>query len=1025
MFPSRGIRLTLVSAIFILGGVAALWRGDSAGRVRADDMYGTRIDEDVTWKTGSEHAFDESVEIADGAKLTIEPGVKIVFSGDYEADGPIYFDVNDGSIEANGTEENPVVFSKADDKTVFSIRFLDTSVFSDEESHIRTSELRHVRIERGGEKVEQVYQVYRNLRNLFGSIVYAEEYWHADTAVVFGLGRVSIKDSVFSASGGADIWMRDPLDGMGRSTDEGVGRGHSQFTVSGSDFKGRYGVPAFMSGESDCTDRQACRKMVTLENDWYGSEKGPRTENGGGDRYAKEIIGTVDLVGFSPTEFFAFCRTCASNVLFLPGAKGSKLYMQTDLDIEDTLWPPDLFSHDLSDLACDEEGESINGVYTKEVFKTAGLTDIYKSFLADLKKKKDGKVINDYLSFPYDWRMNVKDIAYGVTAYPDGYRSLLEQTESLARSSKTGKVTIVTHSNGGLVAKELINRLNEEGNANMVDRVVFVGTPQMGAPISILTLLYGYNESLLGGLLGTDGTIRSLAENLPGAYGLLPWSSYFDRSEDPLVTFSSERTRYKSFLDAYGSKIDDWGELTDFLTAEKDNRDKPEKDDTASENILRRNLLSRAEDTQNELDHWTPPAGVEAIQIAGWGLDTVRGVDFTEKAATKCYGYGSAFMGACVKTGEFEPIYEPKFTVDGDAVVTAPSALMQPESPNVKKYWVDLYRSRRIFNGGENHGTLFEFDSLRDFVSQLISRKENNSALPSYIYTSRPSDYAKAKPRIRMALYSPLMVSVTDADGNHTGPKDVEENGQTYATVEEGIPGSTYYQFGDRKYVSFPEGESIDIRLNGYDNGSYTLKFEEVAVTKTGEETVSHTTFEDLPVTDGTTVELTVPKEGLEHLSTLRADVNGDAPGGEYEVAPVMNGIATLAMAQDNTDHDLTGTDSGATGSSEDSSSHKKTKSGISGVLHDAWGQLVGPNASPQPGEGDSSAVRGEATEDESPVVVSRSSTWSIITSVIAFGLRVMLTGPFLPLNMVFSLWGLTGIQVNGMGLWGWFVSNL
>ncbi len=834
------------------------------------------ISESQTWYAGEQHVFRKSVIIQNGAKLTIEHGVSIVFAGDYESDGLQVFEVQDGTIEAIGTEWDPIVFKKQSQDSAFSLSFRASKDSA-------ASQFQFVRIEGGGERAQRIYPTFQDR---LVNTAYAREYFEVNAAVVFVSGDVSIRDSVFLNSGGADVFV--PVYEWYETDREcDVFRFNtSHLRIEHSDFTGSSDVYAFLTEHPDCN----ANSFVTFRNNWYGSKSGPRQRDDVDNRDAKLFYGQLSDSDFSQTELFAVCRTCASNVLFLPGIKASRLYTDTDRGTVDTVWPPTLFSNDLSDLALDADGNSMNEIYTDDVLESAGTSNFYKSFIADLEQRKQDRIINDFVPFAYDWRMNVKDVAYGYTPYPGDYKSLTDEASYLAQSSKTGKVTIVAHSNGGLVAKELLIQLEEMGEEGLVDRVIFVGTPQLGAPISILSFLYGYNEALVGGLLASRKDARELAENMPGAYGLLPSQEYFKRTEQPLVSFLSEHTRYKMFRDGYGGSIDDWDELVDFLTSGNDDRVKPDKGDVEYENILNGTLLNMTEPVKKELDAWTPPSGVEAIQIAGWGLDTIRGVDYAERKKATCYAALGGIVPSCIEGDEYVPVYEPKFTVDGDAVVTAPSALMLEEAPNVKKYWVNLwdYSKKHVFN--LNHADILEADSLRTFILQLTTRTANDAAMPEYISTTRPSDYENAQPRIRMSLYSPLTVRLTDAAGNHTGRAGA---GANVPYVQE-IPGSVYHEFGERKYVTFPAGEPITIELDGYETGSYTLKFEEVSVTPTGEETVSHTAFEYLPVTPETTVKLTVPEEGLSGLSNLEADVNGIAPGGEYVVAPVQNGTATL-----------------------------------------------------------------------------------------------------------------------------------
>lgn len=647
---------------------------------------------------------------------------------------------------------------------------------------------------------------------------------------------------------------------------------------------------------------------VDARDNWWGDPSGPyypytnRLDLPNPDGTGNPVIGNLAMFRPWLTGEPAFpsettcVEDCHSNVLFLPGLKASRLYTDGALGAEDQLWLPTLGSDDIEQLAMDDDGESIGNVYTKDVLGEVGIPliggNIYKSFLGDLETLRSEGTINDYRTFAYDWRHDVADIARGGTAYPDGIvRSLIDDTLALAASSKSGRVSIVTHSNGGLLGKALMLALAEQGKTDLVDRIVFVGVPQEGTPLAVLSMLYGYDEPISG--LMSRSEARSLAETMPGAYGLLPSRAYFGHMDDPFIRFVSERTRYDGFRRAYGDTVDSSEEFTAFLSAQGDGRAKPAADDVESENILRENLLAQAEETHRSLDSWVPPAGVEAIQIAGWGIDTVGGVEYTEEEATRCYSTGASAVPSCTGIGEYEPVYEPKFTVDGDKVVIAPSALALTETENVKRYWVDLFDNNKGLSINRKHKDLFEVDSVRRFISDTLTEKETSS-LPEFMYASRPDDYEGAGTRIRASLYSPLDIHLYDDQGRHTGTATVTVDGHTVTVFEEGIPNSSYYEFGGRKYVGLPGGEPIRIEMHGYDTGSYTLKLEELRVTADGEEVVAHTTFADLPVSPRTTAALRIPETGLGDLPALSADYDGGGAGGEYSVIPVPNGSATL-----------------------------------------------------------------------------------------------------------------------------------
>lgn len=107
------------------------------------------------------------------------------------------------------------------------------------------------------------------------------------------------------------------------------------------------------------------------------------------------------------------------------------------------------------------------------------------------------------------------------------------------------------------------------------------------------------------------------------------------------------------------------------------------------------------------------------MQLAGWGIDTVSGVKYTEKSLERCYYSGSS-LPSCVDEGKYEPIYEPVFTVDGDEVVTTPSALLI--SGDTQRYWIDLssYNKQR-FTANRRHKDLLEINSVRDLLLNIIT----------------------------------------------------------------------------------------------------------------------------------------------------------------------------------------------------------------------------------------------------------------------------------------------------------------
>lgn len=158
--------------------------------------------------------------------------------------------------------------------------------------------------------------------------------------------------------------------------------------------------------------------------------------------------------------------TGKQSVLFLPGFQGSRLYRQ-GIAGEDKLWVPSR-NQDAEQLFLDKAGVSIDpGIYTRDIIDSAkNVIPIYDGFINFMDGLAMSDVINGWSAFAYDWRRSVDDIASSA--------DLVALVNDLADSSDSGKVTIIAHSNGGLIAKLL---LNKPSVAQRVDTLILVATP--------------------------------------------------------------------------------------------------------------------------------------------------------------------------------------------------------------------------------------------------------------------------------------------------------------------------------------------------------------------------------------------------------------------------------------------------------------------------------------------------------------------------------------------------------------------
>ncbi len=599
-----------------------------------------------------------------------------------------------------------------------------------------------------------------------------------------------------------------------------------------------------------------------------------------GDIYAHLDI-YYDGTSFSTITTSTVTSTSTGNdsVLFLPGFEASRLYGSGG-----RLWEPE-GDGDVSVLFMNSDGTSADsGIYTKDVLDEAYLShvgpNIYKSFLQTLADMKTDGDIADYEAVPYDWRLPIdmilaqgkktgSNISY-LQATDTPY--ILQELGRLAATSQSGKVTIVAHSNGGLLAKALLKQLADSGNPLLtkVDKLILIAVPQLGSPSALTALLHGYDQAIPFDFpllhLMSSVVAREFGQNLPGAYNFLPSASYFSSVSTPLVEFDAS---LPDWIGRYGTTTSSASALHTFLT---DSYGRAEAASTTLSvpSYLRDSLLTSAESEHTVLDAWSPPATMQVTEIAGWGIPTtVSGIKYTKTKGT---------------------IYaNPQFTIDGDGTVVTPSALYVNGNASTTRYWVDLKSYNEFFNRIQDghilkvkHPGIVEIPELQTFITDIIEATSTDS-LPQYISTTTPSSDTL---RLVYSLHSPLTLDIYDNLGHHTGISTSTNQ------IEEQIPGTYFIQFGDVKYIFTPTGSTNHIVMSGYDTGTFTFTIDQVV----GTSTVSTATFQDIPTTPTTHVTMTVGND-IDTLSNLNIDSDNNGTS-DISLTPVLNSTVTYIVPE-------------------------------------------------------------------------------------------------------------------------------
>ena len=605
-------------------------------------------------------------------------------------------------------------------------------------------------------------------------------------------------------------------------------------------------------------------------------------------------LGVGPSLVFDGTEWLNEHKVVAgnSNIMFFPGVMGSRLYEQVgsvdcssglssnDCIRDNELWVSTVDSNHLK-MALDSNGKSLNNLYTKDDTQNNGELDetglvddaysanIYESFISDLRKwKNDDKIINDYAFIPYDWRLSLQDIITNGASTTAGNLSyttaqnfsesyILKKLRELQKSSNSKKVTLIAHSNGGLVVKALMQKLEETNDPlyNQIDKIILIAVPQVGTPDAVVGILHG--SDLGHGYIMNNEVLRFLAQNMSTVYNGLPSSSYFSVVDqgfviDSVISFESDPL-LSNEISKYGNYIIDPTVLKNYILG-TDGRSAPAFKETDSPGIGNQILYNKAEILHKTLDAWQPASTTKVIQIAGWGEETLAGLDY--KVYKHLIGLGTKYVS-----------FKPRMVVDGDGTVVTPSALwMSTSTPNVERWWVNLDKYNSVFspNLSRNHRDILEISNIKDLIKSSIVDLDYSDS--TQIITRNIPFIESNAPHLHYVLHSPLTLGISDPQGHYSGQDPVTKE------VKLEIPGVIYKQIGNVKYISVPESLAHTLKLKGYDNGEFALDIEK----QQGNNVSEKVSFQGVPSSITTVVSMNYVPGQIIASSTLSIDQNGD-----------------------------------------------------------------------------------------------------------------------------------------------------
>ena len=626
---------------------------------------------------------------------------------------------------------------------------------------------------------------------------------------------------------------------------------------------------------------------ISAIDNWWGSADGP-VKTG-----VNKISGLIDYEPWLLTEPVLDPGkdedelVCCSSILFLPGFEGSSLYKLESLPLglgntENTLWPPNR-NDDARKLFLNTDGGSMDPtIYSgSPISSVFSLYGIYGKFMGFLDSLTQNGTVNEWKSFAYDWRKPIAEVVAGPERKATTTEYLIHDIEELASRSRTGKVTLIAHSNGGLVAKYLVKALEETGKSNLIDSVISVAVPYLGTPQAIASVLHGDGQSIGFGTIVKQAVARELGLNMPSAYSLLPSAKYFSQMLIPSIVFASSSVVGVN-NGSYPINIQSGSDQLAFITDLNNTRTQPDLSNIDLP-IIGNNILSVAADVLHSiLDPYSWPTNIVRWAIVGWNANTMKSVNYRTEIECK----KSPSLPSCISF----LTHNASTTQMGDGTVVAKSAAYEAG----KVASVDLNEVSSNDRLDVTHANILESSTTQTTIEGIIKHNRNSEPfpLPAGVSWGEP-DYSKDIPETELVIstHSPVELHVYDDKGNHTGiipnptGEDIEEGLFTF--FEAKIPGSRFSKQDKNEgesdnYVTVPDnGKKYSIVVRGTGVGDFTLEIER----QKGGAVLDHVEYNGLPVTPltvATTSVMVAPFESLQvsNLASsskpLEIDVDGN-----------------------------------------------------------------------------------------------------------------------------------------------------
>jgi pimeloyl-ACP methyl ester carboxylesterase len=697
-------------------------------------LFEQTLTSDTEWTlAGSPYIITDFLNISPNVTLTIDPGVVVKFE-----QGSI--DVS-GTLIAKGDADNPVIFTSLFDDSAggkavsWSTGNPAPGDWGSIDNRGGIISLDNTRVSYGGSVCVSLVRAPIKLQIAQASFCY-------DSNVIYGYGSTSIDNSEISNNK------------AGLESDDG------NLIINNSKIFSNGGSALFNYGDN----------QVNAINNWWGDDSGPYESTSNPQGKGDEVYGNVlfdpwvgKTVGHIP-------------VIIVPGIVASYL---NNSSTGEEIWPnitkmEGPFDTYLDVLQIDKNQNQINNsIKPTDVFRGLAGNDFLSGLIRELENNgyQENK---DLFVFPYDWRLNL-DYTAGDSPY-SWQKTLKQEIAEVEATTSSGKVDIIAHSMGGLLAKDYIDKYGDGD----IDKLIDVATPNLGAPLAFKILNYGDNLNFCQKILGVNvcilnsGEVEKISQNMPSIYQLLPSRGYFT-SSFPGAT-NGYIYNYDLSIKGISQRFLTYDESLNYL-----------KNAGRNDFLLGlsgdNNSINVNDELHSHIDDL--PSNPNYYNIVGCGQATYAGIK-------------------TIWNTKFEDITP----VQGDGTVPLSSA--------------DDFGNNKYYVASSSHAFLPSINGVRQLIVSILQNNENNFDFSNYKYLSKDVSVCPGVSGTQVGSHSPVELNIYDESGNHTGPTadgDIEEN----------IPGVIYDVLGEDKYAWLPTGHSYRIVNNATSSGELGITIEKIA----------------------------------------------------------------------------------------------------------------------------------------------------------------------------------------------------